>query len=43
MLKAVAVDKRRILDAIVSFIQNITSVLCKDHYNLECYKPQAAK
>lgn len=40
MLKAIAADKRRIVDVIFSFTHKITSVLWKDHHNLGCYKPQ---
>lgn len=40
MLKTKAADKRRIVDLIFSFTHKNTSVLWKDHHNLECYKPQ---
>lgn len=40
MLKAIAADKRRIVDIIFSFTLKNTTFLCKDHHNLECYKPQ---
>lgn len=40
MLKAIAADKQRIVDVIFGFTHKNTSVLWKDHHNLECYKPQ---